>query len=121
MRTYSFGASPPITEKTAKIVAPIMKIRLRPSRSASRPPVTIRTPKTSAYALITHWTVLTSVSKSSSIAGRLTLSAEKSFARMITLSPSATNVITCRAAAPRLPPRHDSIQPRAAARFQGAD
>ena len=54
----------------------------------------MRTPKTRAYALITHWTVLTSVSKASSIAGRLTFSAEKSFARMITLRPSATNVIT---------------------------
>ena len=35
-------------EKTAKMTAPITKMRLRPSRSASRPPVTIKTPNTSA-------------------------------------------------------------------------
>ena len=42
------GARPHSSENTPKIVAPIKKIRLRPSRSASRPPVTISTPNTSA-------------------------------------------------------------------------
>ena len=42
------GASPPSSEKNAKIAAPTKKIRRRPSRSASRPPVTISTPKISA-------------------------------------------------------------------------
>jgi hypothetical protein len=48
------GIRPHSSENTPKMVAPIMKIRLRPSRSASRPPVTISAPNTSAYPLITH-------------------------------------------------------------------
>ena len=40
--------APPSTEKPAKIAEPTKKIRRRPKRSASRPPVTMRTPKTSA-------------------------------------------------------------------------
>ena len=43
-----FGEKPPSTENAAKIALPIMKMRLRPKRSASRPPVTIKTPNTSA-------------------------------------------------------------------------
>ena len=64
-----------------------MKMRLRPSRSASRPPVTINTPNTNAYPLITHCEVVRSVPRSFSICGIATLSAVKSFA--ITNTPSA--------------------------------
>jgi hypothetical protein len=41
-------AAPPRTEKKAKIAAPMKNTRRRPIMSASRPPVTISTPKTSA-------------------------------------------------------------------------
>ena len=44
----SLCANPPSTEKAAKMAAPMKKIRRRPSMSASRPPVTMSTPKTSA-------------------------------------------------------------------------
>jgi hypothetical protein len=46
--TQASGASPPSSEKKAKTTAPRKKIRRRPSKSARRPPVTIRTPKMSA-------------------------------------------------------------------------
>ena len=63
--------------------------------SASRPPGTISTPNTSAYALSTHWTVVTSVSKSFSIWGSATLSAVRSLAitkTEIPIAPSASQV-----------------------------
>ena len=41
-------ARPPRSEKPAKMIAPTMKIRLRPKMSASRPPTTISTPNVSA-------------------------------------------------------------------------
>ena len=41
-------AAPPSSEKPAKNAAPTKKMRLRPNMSASRPPVTMSTPKTSA-------------------------------------------------------------------------
>ena len=44
----SLWAAPPSTEKAEKIAAPTKKMRRRPSMSASRPPVTISTPNTSA-------------------------------------------------------------------------
>ena len=40
-------AAPPSSEKTAKMPAPRKKASRRPNRSASLPPVTIRTPKLS--------------------------------------------------------------------------
>ena len=42
------GTTPHSSENSAKIVAPTMNIRLRPSRSASRPPVTMSTPNSRA-------------------------------------------------------------------------
>ncbi len=48
MSAVTLGMTPAINEKAAKIVVPIMKMRLRPKRSARRPPVTMRTPKTRA-------------------------------------------------------------------------
>ena len=68
-----------------------MKIRLRPSRSASRPPVTISTPNTSAYPLITHCARFRVVCRSESIFGMATLSAVKSLAMTKTPSPMATS------------------------------
>ena len=44
----SLWAAPASSEKPAKMPAPMKKTRRRPSMSASRPPVTISTPKTSA-------------------------------------------------------------------------
>lgn len=84
-----FGASPPITEKMAKIAVPRKKMRLRPNMSANRPPVTMATPNTMAYPLITHCTVVTSVLKALSIAGSATESAVKSFATTRTATPMA--------------------------------
>jgi hypothetical protein len=48
MSSPTLGTRPPINENTAKNVPPSKKIRLRPKRSASRPPVTISTPNTRA-------------------------------------------------------------------------
>ena len=44
----SLCAAPPRTEKNAKIAEPMKNALRRPNRSASRPPVTISTPKVSA-------------------------------------------------------------------------
>ena len=44
----SLGAAPPSADIEAKIAAPRKKARRRPNMSASRPPVTIITPKVSA-------------------------------------------------------------------------
>ncbi len=44
----SVGATPPERDIVAKIAEPTKKARLRPNRSASRPPVTMRTPNVSA-------------------------------------------------------------------------
>ena len=44
----SSWATPPSSENRAKIAAPKKNIRRRPNMSASRPPVTISTPNTSA-------------------------------------------------------------------------
>jgi hypothetical protein len=45
--------APPMAEATAKPSMPVMKIRLRPNRSARRPPRSSRPPKASAYAVTT--------------------------------------------------------------------
>ncbi len=62
IRTPIVGEDAPSGEKGPKITAPSMNIRDRPKRSARRPPVTINTPKTTVYPLITaqstyqgHW------------------------------------------------------------------
>jgi len=89
--TSMLGASPPSTENTPKIAAPIMKIRRRPYRSASFSPVTIRTPRTRAYPLITRCAVVRSVPMSFSIWGIATLSAVTSFAVNDTRSAMATS------------------------------
>ena len=105
MSQYSFWAAPPSTDMSMKIVVPTKKIRFRPNRSASLPPVTISIPKTSAYALITHCTVETSLSKAFSIEGSATLSAVKSWARMRMLSPIATSASTVLRFIAAAPPR----------------
>ena len=69
----TLGMRPAASEKTAKKPAPIMKMRLRPNRSARRPPVTISTPNTSAYPLITHCADVSVVFRSCSISGIATL------------------------------------------------
>ena len=46
--TQMLGAAPPTRLNRAKVPAPRKRIRRRPNMSASRPPVTIRTPKISA-------------------------------------------------------------------------
>ncbi|MBA2455103.1 MAG: hypothetical protein H0V48_00970 [Nocardioidaceae bacterium] len=48
MSRNALGAIPASKEETAKIVAPARNIRRRPYRSASRPPVTMKTPKMTA-------------------------------------------------------------------------
>ena len=54
MSEASLQASPATSEPAAKRTRPAMNTRLRPSRSAARPPSSRKPPKTSAYALITH-------------------------------------------------------------------
>ncbi len=47
-------ASPHASDEPVKTTRPTMKIRRRPSRSASLPPVSSNTPNVNAYALTTH-------------------------------------------------------------------
>ena len=47
-------AAPPTAEAAAKPIRPIWNIRLRPTRSARRPPNSNRLPKANAYAVTTH-------------------------------------------------------------------
>ncbi len=47
-------ASPPPSEANENTTRPIMNMRLRPSRSASRPPSSRNPPKVSVYAFTTH-------------------------------------------------------------------
>lgn len=47
-------AIPPANEATENRTRPIMNIRLRPSRSARRPPSSRNPPNVSVYALTTH-------------------------------------------------------------------
>src|SRR5919201_1768451 len=54
MSDASDHARPAKSEASEKTTRPARKIRLRPSRSAARPPSNRKPPKTSAYALITH-------------------------------------------------------------------
>src|SRR5262245_5868098 len=91
--TAMLVAAPPTSENAAKIVQPMKKTRRRPNMSASRPPVTIATPKTSAYPLITHCEVVMSALNVFSIDGIATESAVKSFA--------ITSTATAMAASPR--------------------
>ena len=51
---------------------PAMNRRLRPTMSAARPPSSRKPPKTSAYALITHWRFSCENPRSSWIEGRAT-------------------------------------------------
>jgi hypothetical protein len=48
IRKVSVGATPPAAEKSANRAAPRKNALRRPNMSASRPPVTIITPKVSA-------------------------------------------------------------------------
>ena len=91
MSSPTSGTTPHSSENRAKIDAPVMNMRLRPSRSASRPPVTISTPNSSAYPLITHWARFSVVCRSCSMRGMATLSAVKSLAITKTPSPMATS------------------------------
>ncbi len=97
MSSPTSGTTPHSSEKKAKIEAPTMNMRLRPSMSASRPPVTISTPNSSAYPLITHWARLSVVCRSCSIRGIATLSAVKSLAITKTPSPMAASASQVRA------------------------
>ena len=51
----SLHASAARSDATVKTARPPMNRRRRPARSAARPPRRRNPPKTSAYALITHW------------------------------------------------------------------
>ncbi|CAM5482842.1 hypothetical protein SCALM49S_06432 [Streptomyces californicus] len=48
------SAAPPSAEAAANPTRPIMKVLLRPTRSAIRPPRRSRPPKDREYAVITH-------------------------------------------------------------------
>ncbi len=90
-RVATFGATPPRSENAAKSTQPMKKTRRRPNMSARRPPVTIATPKTRAYPLMTHCAVVTSVRKVLSMEGIATESAVKSFAMTRTATPIAAS------------------------------
>ena len=50
-----FCDKPPIRLETVKMARPAMKMRLRPNRSAARPPSSMKPAKVRVYALTTHW------------------------------------------------------------------
>jgi hypothetical protein len=49
-----FCAAPPNAEATANPITPLMKTRLRPKRSAMRPPSNSRLPNASGYPVTIH-------------------------------------------------------------------
>ncbi len=65
-------ASAHSSEATVKIAMPMTKIRRRPKRSASEPPVSSIAASVSAYASITHCRSAKSALRSRSIAGSAT-------------------------------------------------
>src|SRR5713101_781085 len=54
IRTALEPASPHTSDAAVKTARPVMKISLRPSRSAKRPPSSRKPPKVIVYAVITH-------------------------------------------------------------------
>ncbi len=54
IRKLALGASPQASEESVKIASPTTKIRRRPYRSASLPPVIRSAANVSAYAITTH-------------------------------------------------------------------
>ena len=86
----SFHASAARSEATLKTARPMMNIRRRPRRSAVRPPRSRKPPKTSAYALITHWRFSCENPRSVWIDGRATFT--------IAMSSTIMNWTTLRSA-----------------------
>ena len=54
IRNVPLGASAQASEAAVNSASPAMNMRLRPSRSAARPPSSRNPPKVSAYAVTTH-------------------------------------------------------------------
>ena len=54
IRNPPFGASPQASEAPVKTVRPTMKIRRRPKKSASLPPISMKAAKVSAYPATIH-------------------------------------------------------------------
>ena len=81
-------ARPQASEASVKTTSPAMKIRRRPSRSASFPPVSMRTPNVSAYPLKIHSSSEMPMPRSRWIDGRATFTTVLS--SMIMKRPTAT-------------------------------
>jgi hypothetical protein len=60
------------SDATVKTITPMMKRRLRPTKSAARPPSSRKPPKASVYAFTTHCSELAEKSRSSWIEGSAT-------------------------------------------------
>ena len=86
----SLHAKPQSSEPTENTTRPSMKMRRRPRRSAERPPSRRNPPKTSAYALITHWRFSCEKPRSVWIDGRATFT--------IAMSSTTMNCVAQRSA-----------------------
>ena len=72
MRKPALGASPQASDESVKTTMPTMKIRRRPYRSASLPPVIISAANVSAYAVTIHSSEAIETWRSRSIDGSAT-------------------------------------------------
>ncbi len=72
IRKPAFGAKPQASDESVKTARPTMKMRRRPKRSPSLPPVISRAAKTSAYAVTIHSSCAIEMWRSRSIDGSAT-------------------------------------------------
>ena len=70
-RIANDGANPPTADAPAKIAAPVMNTRRRPSRSPSRPPKISNPANGSKLAVNTHWTRFELTWRSWAMSGRV--------------------------------------------------
>ena len=82
IRNVPLGASAQASEAAVNSASPAMNMRLRPSRSAARPPSSKNPPKVSAYAVTTHCRSDSAKCSLTPIVGSATLTINRSTAVM---------------------------------------
>src|SRR5437764_225424 len=101
-RTQELPASPPISDEMPITTIPAMSTRRRPSRSAARPPSSMKPPYVSRYALGIHCRPCTEKCRSRRIEGSATLTIDAS-----TKSRKATEASRASVSLPRRVARND--------------
>jgi hypothetical protein len=90
-------ANPPASDANENTISPIMNMRLRPSRSARRPPSSRKPPNVSVYAFTTHVRLSREKCKCAPIEGSATLTIEASI--------TTTNCVIANSSSARFLPR----------------